>query len=134
MSGGVAYVYDPEDTFASEVNYEMVELEELDKSDRSFLFDTIDRHRGFTGSTVADRILQFWDTEIALFRKVMPVDYKRVLNVIEKSKQDALSEAERCSFRSRDRRENHGSSPNMTRTAESHGIPQRCRADERGHR
>ncbi|MBG7604226.1 MAG: glutamate synthase large subunit [Actinobacteria bacterium] len=94
MSGGIAYVYDPDGTFASEVNYEMVELEELDESDRTFLRDTIERHRDYTGSTVADRILGSWDTEISSFRKVMPVDYKRVLNVIEQSKAEGLSEEE----------------------------------------
>lgn len=92
MSGGVAYVYDPADTFSSEVNYEMVELEELGNDDRDFLRETVERHRSYTGSTVADRILQSWDTEVNSFRKVMPVDYKRVLNVIETSKQDGLSE------------------------------------------
>ena len=92
MSGGVAYVYDPAETFASEVNYEMVELEDLDESDREFLLDTIERHRDYTGSAVADRILQSWDTEISAFRKVMPVDYKRVLNVIDQSRTEGLSE------------------------------------------
>jgi glutamate synthase (NADPH/NADH) large chain len=94
MSGGIAYVYDPEGTFASEVNYEMVELEELDDSDRTFLRDTIVRHRDYTGSTVADRILRSWGTELSSFRKVMPVDYKRVLNVIEQSEAEGLSEEE----------------------------------------
>jgi glutamate synthase (NADPH/NADH) large chain len=94
MSGGIAYVYDPEGTFANEVNYEMVELEELDGSDRTFLRDTIERHRDYTGSTVADCILRSWDTEISSFRKIMPVDYKRVLNVIEQSKAEGLSEEE----------------------------------------
>ena len=94
MSGGIAYVYDPEGTFASEVNYEMVELEELDDSDRTFLRDTIERHRDYTGSTVADRILRSWGTELSSFRKVMPVDYKRVLNVIEQSEAEGLSEEE----------------------------------------
>jgi glutamate synthase domain-containing protein 3 len=58
------------------------------------LRDTIERHRDYTGSTVADRILRSWDTEISSFRKVMPVDYKRVLNVIEQSIADGLSEEE----------------------------------------
>lgn len=92
MSGGVAYVYDPLETFADEVNYEMVELEELAEDDRAFLLDTVQRHRDFTGSTVADRILQSWDTEVHAFRKVMPTDYKRVLNVIARSEADGLTE------------------------------------------
>ena len=94
MSGGIAYVYDPAAIFAAEVNCEMVALEELDEGDRAFLRDTVERHREFTGSTVANRILESWETEIGSFRKVMPVDYKRVLDVIEKSEAEGLSEEE----------------------------------------
>jgi glutamate synthase (NADPH/NADH) large chain len=82
MSGGVAYVYDPTEVFASKVNYDMVDLEDLDDTDRRFLAETIARHRDLTGSAVADRILESWDAEVGSFRKVMPRDYKRVLTVI----------------------------------------------------
>lgn len=92
MSGGMAYVYDPSETFADEVNYEMVELEDLADDDKAFLLDTVRRHRDFTGSIVADRILRSWDTEVHAFRKVMPTDYKRVLNVIARAEADGLTE------------------------------------------
>ncbi len=92
MSGGIAYVYDPDDGFASLVNYEMVELEALDDDDREFLRDTITAHRSNTGSTVADRVLADWDTDVSAFRKVMPPDYKRVLTVIDEAKADGLDE------------------------------------------
>jgi glutamate synthase (NADPH) large chain len=92
MSGGIAYVYDPDDRFASLVNYEMVKLEELDGSDIEFLRTTIDRHRELTGSAVADRVLADWDAQAGRFRKVMPIDYKRVLTVIEAAKADGLDE------------------------------------------
>jgi glutamate synthase (NADPH) large chain len=82
MSGGIAYVYDPTEVFASKVNYDMVDLDDLDDTDRRFLVDTIVRHRDLTGSAVAGRILESWDSEVGSFRKVMPRDYKRVLTVM----------------------------------------------------
>jgi glutamate synthase (NADPH/NADH) large chain len=94
MSGGIAYVYDPTQVFASKVNYEMVALEELDDDDREFLRDTVTRHRDLTGSAVAERILLSWDTELSAFRKVMPKDYKRVLTVIAESKSAGLDESQ----------------------------------------
>jgi glutamate synthase (NADPH/NADH) large chain len=92
MSGGIAYVYDPAEVFASKVNYEMVALEDLDDADREFLRDTVTRHRDLTGSAVAERILLSWQTELSAFRKVMPKDYKRVLTVIAESTAAGLDE------------------------------------------
>ena len=43
------------------------------------LKELIDNHRKFTGSTVAKAILDNWENELELFKKVMPVDYKRAL-------------------------------------------------------
>jgi glutamate synthase (NADPH/NADH) large chain len=94
MSGGIAYVLDPDEVFASKVNYEMVELEPLDDDDRAFLRETITSHRDFTGSAVADRVLADWDVAVTAFRKVMPRDYKRVLTVIAESKAAGLDEAQ----------------------------------------
>jgi glutamate synthase (NADPH/NADH) large chain len=93
MSGGIAYVYDPAEVFASRVNYEMVELAPLDAADREFLAATIRRHRDLTGSVVAERITNDFDNEIGVFCKVMPKDYKRVLAVIAQSEADGLEES-----------------------------------------
>jgi glutamate synthase (NADPH/NADH) large chain len=93
MSGGIAYVYDPEEVFASKVNYDMVSLDDLDGEDLEFLVTTITRHRDFTGSAVAERIIESWATERAAFRKVMPTDYRRVLTVIAESEAAGLDEA-----------------------------------------
>jgi glutamate synthase (NADPH/NADH) large chain len=92
MSGGIAYVYDHEGVFAEKVNYEMVDLEPLDDADRSFLHDTILRHRELTGSPVAAAILNSWAVDVSKFRKVMPSDYKRVLTVIADSEAAGLDE------------------------------------------
>ena len=57
MSGGVAYVYDPDGVFPPKVNQEMVDLETLDDDDWEWLRDRIQQHLAFTGSAVAERIL-----------------------------------------------------------------------------
>ncbi len=93
MSGGIAYVWDPEEEFAGNVNYEMVELEPVGRDDEEWLKRTIERHLELTGSAVAERVLRAWTVEMSRFRKVMPRDYKRVLEVMEKAKAEGLSEA-----------------------------------------
>ncbi len=97
MSGGVAYVHDPDERFASLVNYQMVELEPLSDLDREWLRATVEQHREYTGSDVADRLLRQWGSEVESFRKVMPLDYKRVLTVMEEAKEQGLSEEETLS-------------------------------------
>ena len=92
MSGGIAYVYDPDGAFAEKVNYDMVDLEPLNDEDRAFLHDTVVRHRDFTGSTVAAAILNSWAVDASKFRKVMPSDYKRVLGVIVESEGAGLDD------------------------------------------
>ncbi len=79
MSGGVAYVYDPANTFAQVLNPEMVDLDLLEEEDRAFLREVITTHFAETDSTVAHRILVDFRNQTAHFRKVMPKDYKRVL-------------------------------------------------------
>ncbi|MDE3095882.1 MAG: glutamate synthase large subunit [Chloroflexota bacterium] len=94
MSGGVAYVYDPDGRFPALVNYQMVELEPLTADDREWLRTTVERHRELTGSDVADRLLTQWETEVESFRKVMPLDFKRVLTVMGEAAAASLSEEE----------------------------------------
>ena len=94
MSGGIAYVYDPNDAFPSQVNYEMVELEPLDDDDREWLRATVERHRELTGSKVAERLLDGWESEVEAFCKVMPKDYQRVLAVMREAEELGLSQEE----------------------------------------
>jgi glutamate synthase (NADPH/NADH) large chain len=94
MSGGVAFVYDPDDRFPALVNYQMVELEPLTADDREWLRTTVERHRELTGSDVADRLLMQWESEVESFRKVMPQDFKRVLAVMDEAAAAGLSEEE----------------------------------------
>ena len=94
MSGGVAYVYDPLEIFATKVNYELVDLEPLDGSDIDFLRTTIADHVEETESAIGRRILDAWDAEVSHFRKIMPRDYKRVMAVLESARSNGWSEEE----------------------------------------
>jgi len=88
MSGGVAYVYDPDGVFPGRLNTEMVALESLDDEDREWLKDRIGRHLAETGSAVAERLLEDWDLAAEAFVKVMPMDYKRVLMALRRAENE----------------------------------------------
>jgi glutamate synthase (NADPH/NADH) large chain len=92
MSGGVAYVYDPEDVFAAKLNTEMVALQSLDDADLEFLQATLQAHVDHTESVVAAGILADWRTSAAQFMRVMPLDYERVLRVMREAEADGLDE------------------------------------------
>jgi glutamate synthase (NADPH/NADH) large chain len=80
MSGGVAYVWDPERQLEGNCNTEMVDLDPLESDeDAGELKALIEKHAGYTGSTVARRLLDRWDEARGEFVKVMPQDFKRVL-------------------------------------------------------
>jgi glutamate synthase domain-containing protein 3 len=79
MSGGVAYVYDKEDTFSPRLNREMVELEVLEDDDLDILKQLVLNHYFYTKSPFAGELLDHWSTEMLHFKKVMPADYKKVL-------------------------------------------------------
>ncbi|MBB3051915.1 glutamate synthase (NADPH/NADH) large chain [Prauserella isguenensis] len=80
MSGGEAYVLELD---RSKVNPGMVELEEPSADDLEWLHDVVARHAELTGSAVATSLLGDWPRRSAAFTKVMPRDYKRVLEATE---------------------------------------------------
>ena len=81
MSGGIAYIWDPEGTFTGNCNAEMVDLDPLvADEDITELKQLIINHADFTGSTVAGAVLNDWANQVTRFVKVMPKDYKRVLS------------------------------------------------------
>ena len=83
MSGGVAFVYDPDDEFHRNLNTEMVDLESsLSEEDADALRDIIRRHLEETNSAVAATVLDRWHQHVRSFKKVMPKDYRRVLDAI----------------------------------------------------
>jgi glutamate synthase domain-containing protein 2/glutamate synthase domain-containing protein 1/glutamate synthase domain-containing protein 3 len=80
MSGGTAYVFDHGQTLRARTNLEMVELESVvDESDLWLLYRLIEDHVRFTGSPLGRRVLDNWEHLVSRFVKVMPIDYKRVL-------------------------------------------------------
>ncbi len=90
MSGGVAYIWDPENVFPANCNMEMVELEKVEEADDiAELQGLIEEHARRTGSSVATRVLDNWSSALGEFVKVMPTDYKRVL-LERKKKQEEL--------------------------------------------
>ncbi|HNA51791.1 MAG TPA: glutamate synthase subunit alpha, partial [Mycobacterium sp.] len=82
MSGGVAYVYDPDDALTANLNTEMVDLDEFDDADAEWLHDMLVAHVDATDSAVGQRILSDWPKQMGDFVKVMPRDYKSVLQAI----------------------------------------------------
>ena len=80
MSGGIAYVFDEDGAFADRCNPGLVDMETLaNDEDASEAKTLIEKHLNYTGSTVAAYILDNWQTARNQFVKVMPRDYKRVL-------------------------------------------------------
>lgn len=82
MSGGVAYVYDPDKRLMDNLNDEMVDLDALDPDDKKVLRSLIEKHVAATDSAVGQRILADWSGHSDSFVKVMPRDYRRVLEAI----------------------------------------------------
>ena len=81
MSGGIAFVWDPRREFEARCNTGTVDLEALaEDEDIVELREMLELHREYTGSPVAAQILEEWPTSLQHFVKVMPTDYKRVLN------------------------------------------------------
>ncbi|MDH3712135.1 MAG: glutamate synthase-related protein, partial [Cyclobacteriaceae bacterium] len=79
MSGGIAYVYDPQNKFEPYCNRELVDFDPLAYDDIQFLKHHIENHKRYTKSTVAKRLLSQWDKTLKAFVKVMPRDYKKAL-------------------------------------------------------
>ncbi|MDQ2725003.1 MAG: glutamate synthase large subunit, partial [Actinomycetota bacterium] len=90
MSGGIAFVADPDDVFAPLVNPEMVDLTDLDTDDEMWLAEVVARHRDETGSTVASAMLNEWPKAKETFVKVMPKDYRRVLEAAAAAERDGV--------------------------------------------
>ncbi|MDV7244083.1 MULTISPECIES: glutamate synthase large subunit [Rhodococcus] len=87
MSGGIAYVLDLD---PADVNPAMVTLLTPDPEDLDWLCRTVSDHLHWTGSTVAASMLADWPRRSALFTKVMPVDYQRVLEATRLARAEGL--------------------------------------------
>jgi len=94
MSGGIAFVYNPVSSFAERCNREMVEFDDLDAEDITELKRLIRNHFEKTGSAVAEGILGDWDNALLHFIKVMPSDYKLVLQKQKELKRVGITNLE----------------------------------------
>ena len=91
MSGGEAFVWDPEGRFPQLVNLEMVDLEPVQEDDDTWLREVLRRHHQETGSAVAERLLARWRVAVREMVKVMPRDYKRVLEAARDAEERGVS-------------------------------------------
>ncbi|MFC5714298.1 glutamate synthase large subunit [Thalassorhabdus alkalitolerans] len=95
MSGGIAYVLDSDGTFAQRCNKEMVQLETLqDGEEIQELKAMIKNHVDYTHSSLGETVLQQWDKTVNQFVRVIPMDYQRMLEAVERMKKEGMTEAE----------------------------------------
>ncbi|GGD20420.1 glutamate synthase [Hyunsoonleella pacifica] len=88
MSGGIAYVYDPDNKFVNGLcNTETIEFEDITSEDANELKASIEKHQLYTNSKIAKTLLSDWDTALGNFVKVMPIEYKRALKRLETEEQ-----------------------------------------------
>ena len=90
MSGGTAYVLDEDGTFKSQCNHETVSLERLDESDLQEVEELLKRHAIYTRSARAWQFLALWQETAPKFVKVMPKDYRRVLEALRDAEAKGL--------------------------------------------
>jgi glutamate synthase (ferredoxin) len=95
MSGGIAYVLDEQGAFGRSCNKEMVDLAPLtDAEEVGQVRRLVERHAEFTGSTRARALLQDWEGTCRKLVRVVPNDYRRVLEAQERMRAKGLSPAE----------------------------------------
>jgi len=90
MSGGVAYVFDEDDNFKSRCNLETVTLERLDEGDLQEIEEVLKRHATYTHSDRAWQILALWEETAPKFVKVLPKDYQRMLEAVQRAESEGL--------------------------------------------
>jgi glutamate synthase (ferredoxin) len=90
MSGGMAYVYDPDGSFKNRCNFETISLERLDERDLQEVEELLKRHAVYTRSARAWELLALWQETAPKFVKVMPKDYRRVLEALRDAETKGL--------------------------------------------
>jgi glutamate synthase (ferredoxin) len=83
MSGGIAYVLDEDGTLKNRCNLETVSLEALDQRDMQEVEELLKRHAVYTHSARAWQLLALWQETAPKFVKVMPKDYRRVVEALQ---------------------------------------------------
>ena len=88
MSGGIAYIYDPENKFTNGLcNTESIAFEDIEADEADELKALIEKHVRYTKSTRGTELLADWDTSLSNFVKVMPTEYKKALKRLETEEQ-----------------------------------------------
>ncbi len=90
MSGGMAYVFDEDGTFNEHCNLETVDLEMASAEELQDVKAMIQRHETLTNSERARQLLALWDDLAHKFVKVMPKDYRRMLDAIQQAEKEGL--------------------------------------------
>ncbi|PMB77260.1 MAG: glutamate synthase subunit alpha, partial [Fervidicoccus fontis] len=86
MTGGIAYVYDIDESFKAKININTVYVESIkDLSEEEKVRSMIEKHELYTDSSLARQILSNWEQNKKRFVKIIPKDYKRMLLAIEKA-------------------------------------------------
>lgn len=84
MSGGVAYVYDPNHDLYMRLNKQLVNTHEVSgKADKEVLEELLNKHYTYTDSDVAKKILSNPDEELSNFKKIVPKDYEKITTLIQ---------------------------------------------------
>jgi glutamate synthase (NADPH/NADH) large chain len=83
MSGGIAWVYNPDNSFAENCNTEMVDLDPLSVKDEEQILTLLRKHVSLTGSKLAQSIIKNWNKASTDFVKVYPKEYKKVIERLE---------------------------------------------------
>jgi glutamate synthase domain-containing protein 3 len=91
MSGGIAFVFDDEEAFESLCNPGLVDIKPLHKESTPEVRFMLKKHVKYTGSTVAQAILDNWEESLPKFKRVMPRDYARVLRELNAREEEEMS-------------------------------------------
>lgn len=95
MSGGVAYVYDPNHDLYMRLNKQLVNTYEVTgKADKEVLEELLNKHYTYTDSDVAKKILSNLDEELSNFKKIVPKDYEKITTLIQELKAKGYHEDE----------------------------------------
>ncbi|HXG51353.1 MAG TPA: glutamate synthase large subunit [candidate division Zixibacteria bacterium] len=90
MSGGIAYVLDEDGTFKTRCNLETVNLEPLGELDLQEVEELLKRHAIYTRSARAWQLLALWQETARKFVKVMPKDYRRMMEALQRAESEGL--------------------------------------------
>ena len=99
MSGGIAYIWDPDNNFKKNFNGELCDLLNVEKksTESKELKKIIERHYFYTKSSVAKDIINSWDISITKFKKVLPREYAKVINAIPGDQENFLGKSKSIS-------------------------------------